>query len=301
MYQRSLFLFFLCLLCISVHAIEAPDVLYTLPYPEGEEYLVSNAYNDWLTHVGKYAIDWKMEVGTRLLAARDGVVVNVIDRFTGWGTTPDYYDKANLITLRHDDGTFTDYVHLRKGGIKVRVGQRVKAGEFIGLSGDTGFGAVPHLHFMAYRMVNGKQESFPVKFYSGMAKPYEIFRHCRYLAPGPNCRPTVDPFEQAFPGELAKIKFQLAELAKAQPTPKQGAIAVRDHLKQHGDSYRKKYKEIYDKAQDGDMDALKLLEGFSNSMDLRTDMNIDRLFSDPDAAPIAEEAIELWNQIQVIE
>lgn len=293
----------ICLLLAAAPSIagDVPNCLYTLPYQEGEEYQVSLAYNDFPTHEGNYAIDWLMDEGTPILATRDGTVFKVVDSFNGSGLTPEFKNRSNHIVLKHSDDSFTEYHHLAHKGVKVKVGQAVKTSQIIALSGNVGFSSTPHLHFMAYQMKKGKVESFPVRFVSGMAKPYEIFRSCRYLAPGPNCKPTVDPFERTFPGELAKLKFKLSDLVRHEKTSVAGAKALHKHLKENGASYKEKYQFIHSRAQAGDAQGLEQLEGFANSMDLRTDPEIERLFKDPRAAPIAEEAIELWNMIQVIE
>ena len=39
------------------------------------------------------------------------------------------------------------YAHLQPEGVQVRAGQRVRKGQRIGLSGNTGFTSGPHLHF----------------------------------------------------------------------------------------------------------------------------------------------------------
>jgi murein DD-endopeptidase MepM/ murein hydrolase activator NlpD len=58
-----------------------------------------------------------------------------------------YGGRANFIRLLHDDGTMSLYAHLKSDGVLVRPGQRVTAGQRIGLSGNTGFTTGPHLHF----------------------------------------------------------------------------------------------------------------------------------------------------------
>lgn len=52
---------------------------------------------------------------------------------------------GKLIVIKHDDGYETRYAHLNKIGVKV--GERVKVGEKIGQTGNTGVGTAPHLHF----------------------------------------------------------------------------------------------------------------------------------------------------------
>ena len=72
---------------------------------------------------------------------------------------------ANSILVQHADGTIGVYLHLQKGGNKVKVGDRVKAGEPIGLSGNTGFSSGPHLHFAVFTLKNGAERmTIPVKF-----------------------------------------------------------------------------------------------------------------------------------------
>ena len=58
-----------------------------------------------------------------------------------------------------------NYAHLRARGVRVAPGQRVAAGETIGLSGNTGFSSGPHLHFSVFKTRNGKErESLPIRF-----------------------------------------------------------------------------------------------------------------------------------------
>lgn len=53
-----------------------------------------------------------------------------------------------MIVILHSDGTMAIYSHLQRNGAKVKEGQQVAKGDFIGYSGATGFVSGPHLHFM---------------------------------------------------------------------------------------------------------------------------------------------------------
>jgi len=55
--------------------------------------------------------------------------------------------KANTVTIKHDDGTKTIYVHLMKGSVKVSKGDQVECGQLLGYVGSSGHSAMPHLHF----------------------------------------------------------------------------------------------------------------------------------------------------------
>lgn len=80
-------------------------------------------------------LDYKGRIGAPIRAAADGTVV-FVGRKGGYG---------KLIEIRHENGLTTRYAHL--SGFKVRVGQRVAAGDHIGAMGSTGRSTGPHLHF----------------------------------------------------------------------------------------------------------------------------------------------------------
>ena len=141
--------------------------IYSLPYAPGATYKVTRGYNGSYSHTGpeQYAIDWKMQPGTPVHAARDGVVVKIKDDSDKGGPDRKFENMANYILVRHADGSIANYAHLQKAGAKVVLGQKVKAGDFIALSGNSGFSTGPHLHFAVFKTKNGSErESIPTKF-----------------------------------------------------------------------------------------------------------------------------------------
>lgn len=81
------------------------------------------------------AVDWATPTGTAVMASCGGKVVKA-----GWVGSYGY-----VIYIDHEDGKQTRYAHLSK--ILVTVGQTVKQGEKIALSGTTGVSSGPHVHF----------------------------------------------------------------------------------------------------------------------------------------------------------
>lgn len=80
-------------------------------------------------------IDIANNVGTPIVAAKDGIVV-----YSGWSSGYGY-----LVELTHGDGTSTRYAHNSR--LLVRKGQIVPQGQTISLMGSTGRSTGPHLHF----------------------------------------------------------------------------------------------------------------------------------------------------------
>ncbi len=94
----------------------------------------ARVYNDTLKgyHSGT---DFRAKVGTPIQASNDGIVVLAKDRFYAGGT----------VLIDHGQGIYTCYYHMSK--FDVKVSQKIKKGEIIGLSGKSGRVSGPHLHF----------------------------------------------------------------------------------------------------------------------------------------------------------
>jgi murein DD-endopeptidase MepM/ murein hydrolase activator NlpD len=121
--------------------------VYWLPYPHRAKYLLIQAYDSKLSHRGELALDFKMKVGSKVCAAREGVVVAMRKDSDRGGLKDEMLSEGNYIIIRHGDGTQANYWHFKKDGVLVNVGDTVQKGQPIGLSGNTGYSAFPHLHF----------------------------------------------------------------------------------------------------------------------------------------------------------
>ena len=151
-----------------------PQAPYRLPFEDGLAFPVTQAYGSPLTShnnvQNRYAIDFAMPEGTPVVAARDGVVVDVTLNYRTGGFDRALLDMANTVTIAHDDGTIAEYAHLAPGKPLVQRGQRVRAGTLIAYSGNTGYSTAPHLHFVVSRpgVRDGKlaRISLPVVFYA---------------------------------------------------------------------------------------------------------------------------------------
>jgi murein DD-endopeptidase MepM/ murein hydrolase activator NlpD len=132
---------------------------YELPFQKGASYRVIQGYGGLFSHQHIAAIDFEMPVGTPVCAAREGVIYSYKDNSNEGGIFSGYKNKANYIIIRHDDGSFGCYWHLKRNGVLVKSGH-VSKGQQIGLSGGTGLVIRPHLHFSVKRKLNYQMDSF---------------------------------------------------------------------------------------------------------------------------------------------
>lgn len=135
---------------------------YPLPW-RGGPFRLSQGANGQYSHYGvksRYAMDIAMPEGTPIIAARGGMVVKTENTQTGRGNDP----SGNFVRVLHDDGTMGVYLHLQRGSVQVREGQRVAVGSALALSGNTGNSSGPHLHFVVQRNTGLGLVSIPFQF-----------------------------------------------------------------------------------------------------------------------------------------
>ncbi|MGW9268228.1 peptidoglycan DD-metalloendopeptidase family protein [Microbacterium sp. NPDC055599] len=98
-----------------------------------------------------YGADLANGCGAAIYAANSGTVDYA-------GSNGNY---GNYVRIQHGGGVSTGYAHIKNGGIIVRRGQWVNAGQVIAYAGDTGRSFGCHLHFEVY--INGGYTN-PVRF-----------------------------------------------------------------------------------------------------------------------------------------
>lgn len=140
--------------------------MVTHPMKQGT-YQVSSGYGPrWGTfHAG---LDFAAPIGTPIYAAADGVVVEGRERYNVAGF-------GSWIWLDCQDSVGKDFIygHVKHDGILVKAGDRVRAGQQIGVVGNEGESTGPHLHFEVWgapgRLGGAHQD--PAPYLAGAAQP----------------------------------------------------------------------------------------------------------------------------------
>lgn len=120
----------------------------------GLDYYYSGGY-----HSDGKAIDL---YGTTVYAIADGTISKKSDicSHVGKGTTrctTCNWGMGNYLLIKHDDGTYSRYIHLKQDSLtSKKVGARVNGGEKIALVGSSGNSSGAHLHFEIYSKYSDK-------------------------------------------------------------------------------------------------------------------------------------------------
>lgn len=194
------------------HAVHDETYLYGIPLALNFPARISQGFHGRFSHsdIGnKFAVDFDVPEGTPVFAAREGTVVELEQNFTSGGPS-EPLENANAVRVQHPDGTIGEYGHLRHNGAAVKIGQKVKRGDLLGYSGNTGRSTGPHLHFDVHVPVDGKvSRSVPIQFYTNEGGP-------RVLAEGSTYERTGDP--KPLPA-IAPTRGLASQKRVAQPEP----------------------------------------------------------------------------------
>lgn len=155
-------LFLYLLLCswnIDVREYADPAASpYALPVKRNSKTFCIQGNKTICTHKEKfeYSFDFLLPLGTEVVAARDGIVTEVLNSVMGIGNF-----KGNFVAVfNSEDKTTAIYAHLKYKGAVVNEGDTIHQGQLIGYSGCTGRSLYPHLHFH----VEKAGRSIPVSF-----------------------------------------------------------------------------------------------------------------------------------------
>lgn len=162
-----------CLLGQTCWVMNYPD---TDPSPAARDFTCRpRSYND---HSGTdFAVRDMAQVrrGVPVRAAAAGKVVAVRDGVEEGLWLAGRKDEVvkpgrqcgNRVVVDHGDGWVTDYCHMRKGSVKVRMGQTVATGQALGLVGLSGMTDFPHAHMGVLHFAPGAKNGEPVDPFTG--------------------------------------------------------------------------------------------------------------------------------------
>lgn len=142
-----------------------------VPFACGRVFPVSQGH-DTGSHLQNdtYAWDFRMPIGTPVVAAQDGVVRMARGDSTQGACDPKMAPYANYIVITHAGGVETQYLHF--SAVVVKPGDSVRKGQLIGYSGNTGWSCGPHLHFkVAQATGSGWNNPSVPAFISGYGDP----------------------------------------------------------------------------------------------------------------------------------
>jgi len=140
---------------------------FFLPWAAGETKTIGQANNGEFSHEGRFAWDIGAEIGTPVLAVAAGRVIKVVNHIPNnpAGMIGEPEDPANTVQVDHGGGLQSLYAHLDQFGVAVAAGQFVAAGQYLGRSGNSGYGTGPHLH---YEVLDAANRSSSTGFYESL-------------------------------------------------------------------------------------------------------------------------------------
>ena len=206
----------------SSGATHDDDYLYYFPYEHGTKQFIIQGYKGSFSHNEEgleYALDFSLDEGEKICAARGGIVSFVEESNVKGGPHPQYARYGNAVHIFHSDGSYATYGHLQKDGALVEVGDTVLAGQVIGLAGSTGYARGPHLHFAVMVPKREKAVTVPVKFLSPVGEEITPQAGRAYYA----FHTGKEAFEVVFGEDLTNDSYD----GYSKPLPETGNVSFR--------------------------------------------------------------------------
>ena len=125
---------------------EVPLTLKNGPLKKYQQ--ITSLLKDRPTHKG---MDFKTPTGTEVYSPFAGTVLR-----TNWN----WGANGNCVEVQYPDGTLAKFLHLSEN--RVKVGEKVEAGQVIALTGNTGHSTAPHLH---YQLNQGEKVVDPLDYH----------------------------------------------------------------------------------------------------------------------------------------
>lgn len=187
----------------------ANETYFHIYLPFFGEWTISQGHDGDITHKGEWkeAFDFVIEdedhktyqgPGTRLedfygynrpvMAPQAGWVAEVENDVDDNNVGSVNLDKnwGNTVVIKHGEGLFTKLSHLKKGSVKVEVGEQVKKGQVIGSLGNSGRSPEPHIHFQmqATPYIGSKTLKYPVAYFMEKTPSGPVFHSFDYPKEG---------------------------------------------------------------------------------------------------------------------
>ena len=126
--------------------------LYRLPFADRT---MVKVFDDFITHRPRGRVDLFAVEGTkpyRVVAAAAGRIMAIQDNYSEQQSGRAAADcHNNYVWIAHPNGEWTNYSHLVHGsvteGARLKVGDVVKAGDYLGEEGEVGCAMLDHVHF----------------------------------------------------------------------------------------------------------------------------------------------------------
>lgn len=139
-------------------------------------------------------------VETPIYFPNKGVEGTVWKILKGYTVNGKYYDNAPIIYIRHKDGSGSRYIHSYPKNIKVTVGMKVKPGQQICCTGNSGYSFGDHIHFEWLKKWDDLNSRID---------PTPFVINDRVSAPKPPATPPVEPPQPPQPTECEKEVIRL--------------------------------------------------------------------------------------------